>query len=220
MPAPDGAGCFRLQLHGLDIEFSQGDAVERMMIFTEVPGLLHQILASIGIMEQAGVEAHAIDTDCSLHGRGCPRSDQIVRAILERAVDDLHIRVDEPEFAVRVGQVRRQMPPPDGLPSCPTGKRGLRARAADSSEPCRGIRANGLPATSQMWNWRCSRCRDANHRGICVESGEYGIGDLHGFLLIEKNGCRGKEERKRLKGIGPKSHVPFHGTVMVAATSP
>ena len=105
--APDGAGCFRLQLHGFDIEFSQGDAVERMMIFTEVPGLLHQILASIGIMEQAGVEAHAIDPN-----RIAPRTtnvvggNQIVRAILERAVDDFHVGVDKPEFAVRIRQVR------------------------------------------------------------------------------------------------------------------
>ena len=106
--APDGAGCFRLQLHGFDIEFSQGDAVERMMIFTEVPGLLHQILASIGIMEQAGVEAHAIDTDwLAPRAADVLGSDQIVRAILERAIDDFHVGVDKPEFAVRVGQVRR-----------------------------------------------------------------------------------------------------------------
>ena len=86
------------------------------MIFTEVPGLLHQILASIGIMEQLASKPTPLTRIARSTGADVLGSDQIVRAILERAVDDLHIRVDEPEFAVRVGQVRRQMPPPDGLP--------------------------------------------------------------------------------------------------------
>ena len=77
------------------------------MIFTEVPGLLHQILASIGIMEQAGIESDAIDPN-----RIAPRAtnvvgcNQIVRAVFERAIDDFHVGVDKPEFAIRIRQVR------------------------------------------------------------------------------------------------------------------
>ena len=115
--APNRTFSFRLELHRLHIEFGQCDAVEAMMVLTEIPSLLHQILAAIVVMEQACVEADTVHAN-----RLAPRtmdtfgSDQIVRAILERTVHDLHVRVDQPEFAVRIGKIRSQMPPDDGLP--------------------------------------------------------------------------------------------------------
>ena len=98
---PDRAGRLRLQLHRLDVELGQRDAVERMLVFTVIPGLLHQVLAAVVVMEQAGVEAHAVDAN-----RTGPRAvdvlggGQVVGAVLERAVDDLHVGVDQPELAV------------------------------------------------------------------------------------------------------------------------
>ena len=103
---PDRAFGFRLELHRLHIEFGKRDAVESMMVFTEIPSLLHQILTAIVIMEQACVEADAVHTN-----RLAPRTTnvlcrhQIVRAVLERAVHDLHVRVDKPEFAVHIGKI-------------------------------------------------------------------------------------------------------------------
>ena len=105
--APNRTFSFRLELHRLHIEFGQCDAVEAMMVLTKIPSLLHQILAAIVVMEQAGVEADTVHAN-----RLAPRtmdtfgSDQIVRAILERTVHDLHVRVDQPEFAVRIGKIR------------------------------------------------------------------------------------------------------------------
>jgi xylan 1,4-beta-xylosidase len=105
--APNRTFSFRLELHRLHIEFGQCDAVEAMMVLTKIPSLLHQILAAIVVMEQACVEADTVHAN-----RLAPRtmdtfgSDQIVRAILERTVHDLHVRVDQPEFAVRIGKIR------------------------------------------------------------------------------------------------------------------
>lgn len=100
---PDGAGRFGLELHGIDIEFRQGDTVELVVVFTEIPCLLHQVFAAVIIVEQAGVEADPVDA-----GRLAPwpvdifSGDQIVGAILECAIDHFDIGVDQPEPAIRI----------------------------------------------------------------------------------------------------------------------
>ena len=103
---PDRSCRFRLEPHGIHIEFGKRDAVERMMIFAEIPSLLHKVLAPVIVVEQAGIEADAVDAD-----RIAPRptdvvgGDQVVDAVLECAVDHLHVGVDEPESAIRIAQV-------------------------------------------------------------------------------------------------------------------
>ena len=178
---PDRAGRLRLQLHRLDVELGQRDAVERMLVFTVIPGLLHQVLAAVVVMEQAGVEAHAVDAN-----RTGPRAvdvlggGQVVGAVLERAVDDLHVGVDQPELAVGVAQVRgpdttggRVAAHVEQLGGVQRGGQRvpvhhvLRLVQADAREPFESGVGDVVSVT------------DADHRGIGVEAGEHGVGDLH-----------------------------------------
>ena len=103
---PDGAGRFWLELHGVDVEFRQCDAVELVVVFTEIPCLLHQVFAAVVVMEQAGVKTDPVDAN-----RLAPwpadvlGGDQIISAILECTIDHLDISVDQPEPAVRIAQI-------------------------------------------------------------------------------------------------------------------
>ena len=100
---PDGAGRFWLELHGVDVEFRQRDAVELVVVFTEIPCLLHQVFAAVVVMEQAGVKTDPVDAN-----RLAPwpvdvlGGDQIISAILECTIDHLDISVDQPEFVIRI----------------------------------------------------------------------------------------------------------------------
>ena len=100
---PDGAGRFWLELHGVDVEFRQCDTVELVVVFTEIPCLLHQVFAAVVVMEQAGVKTDPVDAN-----RLAPwpvdvlGGDQIISAILECTIDHLDISVDQPESAIRI----------------------------------------------------------------------------------------------------------------------
>ena len=57
----------------LDVELGKRDAIEGMVIFTEIPSLLDEVLAPVIVMEQACIEANAVDPD-----RFAPRATDVL----------------------------------------------------------------------------------------------------------------------------------------------
>ena len=51
--APNRAFGLGAQAHGLDVELGKRDAIEGMVVFTEIPSLLDEVLAPVIVMEQA-----------------------------------------------------------------------------------------------------------------------------------------------------------------------
>ena len=71
--APNRAFGLRAQAHGLDVELGKRDAIEGMVVFTEIPSLLDEVLAPVIVMEQACIEANAVDPD-----RFAPRATDVL----------------------------------------------------------------------------------------------------------------------------------------------
>ena len=106
-PPIDGPRRMRQHLHRLWVKFRQRDAVERMMVFPVIPGLLYQIFSAIVIMEQRSIEADSVQSD-RIRPRACDALGrrQVVRHVLEGTFRNLDIRIDKPELPVCIGQVR------------------------------------------------------------------------------------------------------------------
>ena len=192
-PAVDSPGRHWLHLHRRRVEFCQRDAVERMMVFPMIPGLLYQILPAIIVMEQRRIKTDSVQSNrvrpraCDALGRR-----QVVRHVLEGTFRNLDICIDEPEFPICVSQVRcpdtprrwialhveerrrrqrrRQQFPVDHI---------LRFVKAYTGEPFKG-RIGDIIGISYT-----------NHAGISMEARQYGVLDFHiiSLFLLNSDSC-------------------------------
>ena len=84
------------------------DGVVRVAVVARPPRTVEVVLAAIVVVEQGRVKPAVAHRDRlaprSFDGR---RSDEEVAAIFPRRVDNLHVGIEQPEFAVSVAQARR-----------------------------------------------------------------------------------------------------------------
>ena len=86
----------------------QDDPREEAMAGAVVPEHVHDVLATVVVVEERGVEAARVE-EHGLAPRAARvlRRDDVVRHVLVDALDAARVRVDEPEEAVRVREARR-----------------------------------------------------------------------------------------------------------------
>ena len=194
------------KLAGLGIIFLQHDAVEGNMTLgmarfrPVVPLLVHEPLAPIVVMEERRVEAGGIHVDrirpFSLDGR---RSHDIVRRILERALEPLHVREDQPELPVRVRQAGSPDSAAVGIAEHIELARTLQ-RTAHQSPVHQITRMVDLHARKPLE----SRGRDviviadAADRRVRVETGKNGVLDHVAHFFLRAGPLRSAEAAQRL----------------------
>ena len=93
---------------GLGIERLHHDGVVRVAVVARPPRAVKVIFAAIVVVEQGRVEPTVAHRDRlaprSLNGR---RGDEEIAAVFPRRVDNFHVGIEQPEFAVGVAQARR-----------------------------------------------------------------------------------------------------------------
>ena len=93
---------------GLRVKRLHHDGVVRVAVVARPPRTVEVVLAAIVVVEQGRIEPAVAHRDRlaprPLNGR---RGDEEVAAIFPRRVDNLHVGVEQPEFAVGVAQARR-----------------------------------------------------------------------------------------------------------------
>ena len=166
---------------GLRIKLLHHDGVVRVAVVARPPRAVEVIFAAIVVVEQGRVKPAVAHRDRlaprSLDGR---RGDEEVAAVFPRRVDNLHVGVEQPEFAVGVAQARR----PDAA--------GVRVALHVQHRHAVQRRADQRPVF-QVAGVVDAHAREplegrggdvvvlalAAQRRVRVEAGEYWVGDFH-----------------------------------------
>ena len=93
---------------GLRVKLLHHDGVVRVAVMARPPRAVEVVFAAIVVVEQGRIEPAVAHRDrlapWPLNGR---RGDEEVAAIFPRRIDNLHVGIEQPEFAVGVAQARR-----------------------------------------------------------------------------------------------------------------